>query len=396
MPGALRPALCAADQLSANVTAALQASRIEQAPGLIVAHVTDARGAKIKRLSLALRSKNPAALVVIVHHGGSLYCARDSRAGLDVLRFLLERGVRAVGHPYVCSATGIPADRLAAILAELRELQGGLAGTIIRTLPQAGENPPRSSVPLDLCEVQRDRLRRTIAWAAWARAELGELAREYVGRVHFRPSASGVSVVRLSPDGPQLGQRVGRDASRIRQAIEQTLKLTPGRPTPEKRLQSFLIASAGHHERCLEPLCLAAEVGQVLDVLFVMDELFLPTASSPKRGEGCDLMAMRRLQADTGIPIQIELKSARRMEEVLRELDRFAPLIDQHSDLFEELFTAVLGSTVRFAGAAERWVIWPAAGQGPDPQARAFSDRQVRLVTYREGPVGHFEFRFEN
>jgi hypothetical protein len=84
------------------------------------------------------------------------------------------------------------------------------------------------------------------------------------------------------------------------------------------------------------------------------------------------------------------------MEEALRELNRFAPLIDQHSDLFEELFTAVLGSTVHFAGAAERWLIWPAAGPGPDRRARAFSDRQVRLVTYREGPVGHFEFRFEN
>ena len=87
---------------------------------------------------------------------------------------------------------------------------------------------------VDILAAQRNRVRGTTTWATWARDALGALAQEYLGHVHFRPSSTGVSVVGLSPDGPQLGKRAYRDLTRTRLTIEETLKLRPGRCTPEK------------------------------------------------------------------------------------------------------------------------------------------------------------------
>jgi hypothetical protein len=369
VPDALYPALQAASRVSGGVAATLGKSHMEETPGLVVAYVTDTHGTKVKRFALALRDAHPGVLVVVVHHGACLYCARDSQvAGPDLLSFFRERQLGGVGHPYVCAVRDVPRDRLAPVLTDLRYLMH-----------------------------QRDRLGHTIQWATWARDTLGALAREFVGRVHFRPSSTGVSVVGLSPDGPQLGAHARQDVARTRTIIEKTLQLAPHRATPEKRLQSFLIASAYRHERRLQPLCeMAASKGEAADLIFVTDELFLPAPCSPKHGIGCDLLAVRCVTPDLVVPAQIELKSARLVTELLEELDRFAPLIDLHARLFEELFGAILRRTVRFAGPAERWVIWPSAGCEPDRQRAAFEERHARLVTYTEPTPGQFEFRLES
>ena len=249
----------------------------------------------------------------------------------------------------------------------------------------------------DIEAAQRDRLRRTIYWATWAREALAPLAQEYIGRVHFRPSSTGVSVVGLSPDGPQLGDRIGKHLTCPRESIEEALARKPGRTTPEKRLQSLLIASAYRRERRIEPLSAAAtSAGQSAELIFVTDELFLPMDGSPGYGKGCDLLGIRRVSPSAFVPAQIELKSFRDTKELFIELDRYAPLINLYANLFEELFSAVLGQSVRFAGAAERWAVWPAASGEPDRQRTAFAGHGFRLFTYNERTPGPFEFRPEN
>ena len=59
----------------------------------------------------------------------------------------------------------------------------------------------------------------------------------------------------------------------------------------------------------------------------------------------------------------------------------YAKLIDEHADLFAELFSALLGEQVTFAGRTEKWIVWPAAGTGSDP-------REEEL-----GAKGSFEIR---
>ena len=124
VPDALRVALRTADELTNDVAEILRNSRIEETPGFVVAYIADTRNVKIKRFSLALREVRPGALIAIVHHGTSMYCARDSRsAGPDLVRVLREHGLSAVGHPYVCSVIDAPRDRLTHALADLRDLQ---------------------------------------------------------------------------------------------------------------------------------------------------------------------------------------------------------------------------------------------------------------------------------
>ena len=119
-------------------------------------------------------------------------------------------------------------------------------------------------------------------------------------------------------------------------------------------------------------------------------------ACSPKRGRGCDLLGFRRVAPDAIIPVQVELKSDDNSRaELFRELDRYAPLIDLHAKLFEELFGAVLGQAVHFSSPAEKWAICPPASRNPDRQLGAFADRDVRLITYKEPTHGQFEFQLE-
>jgi hypothetical protein len=122
VPDALQPALRTARKLSDTVADLLRNSLIEETPGLVVAYIADTRGTKVKRFSLALRDAHPGALIVVVHHSTSLYCARNSRTtGPDLLQFFREHQLNAVGHPYVCSVIDAPRDRLTHVLTDLRD-----------------------------------------------------------------------------------------------------------------------------------------------------------------------------------------------------------------------------------------------------------------------------------
>ena len=236
---------------------------------------------------------------------------------------------------------------------------------------------------------RRARLLAVTGWAERARLELSDLPEHHVGRVHFRPGATGVTLVGLLPERPQRGsKRPARDLPRLLRELDSRFQrdcvdITQGRETREARLQSWIVAEAYRHEREIRNLTAAA--GDTL--LFVADELLLTADAG---GDiKCDVLAFRTVDGTTGVPVVIELKSRREMTRLIEQVVGYATLVDEHAEEFERLYSAVLGREVRFTGPTERTVIWPAASRMPDPRAEEFAAHGISLVGYEEERDGY-------
>lgn len=115
---------------------------------------------------------------------------------------------------------------------------------------------------------------------------------------------------------------------------------------------------------------------------FLTDELAIVTDDGKTV---LDLMAVRQ-DGNIGVPVVIELKSDRRLKRLTEQVSRAATLIDGNRSAFEQMIEAYWGEPTRLAAAAERWIIWPSAGDDRhgdlDPREVACRSERVRLVTY--------------
>lgn len=218
--------------------------------------------------------------------------------------------------------------------------------------------------------------------------------------IHFRPSSDGVTLVGLDLTCPQLG-RGGYDAQRLRaryqEAFEAHCTTPPGRDTPEKRLQSFLIRDAYQHGRRMAALMSAAGDDPTADIRFITDELALVTAGGDKLV--CDLLAVRLPDGDPAraTPVLIELKSARHMTRLVEQLTRFAGELHLYHKEFSQIASALLGMEVAFAREPELWMVWRAAGKHlmPDPREEELGAQGIRVVQYvHDGDGADHGYRF--
>lgn len=242
-------------------------------------------------------------------------------------------------------------------------------------------------------ERQWAHMEKVIGWARRIRETLEPVAVRHAGAVHFRPSSGGVAMVGLRPDRPQRGKSGFRDLDRLDREFEalyerHCIDVAQGRPTPEKRLQSWLTADAYRNERRMVAFDSAVADGR--ETLFVADELALPLAGS--RRVVCDMLALRRGPDGTCRAAVIELKAAREMTRLIEQVQGYSICLEALSGHFAQLFTAVLGCDIRFAGPPERWIVWPQAGETSDPREDTLAEQGIRLVGYREDG-GEFSLR---
>jgi hypothetical protein len=242
-------------------------------------------------------------------------------------------------------------------------------------------------------ERQWAHLDKVIGWAQRVRETLDPIAVRHAGTVHFRPSSGGVAMVGLRPDRPQRGKSGFRDLDRLGREFEalyqqHCVDVSQGRPTPEKRLQSWLTADAYRNERRMVAFDSAVADGH--KTLFVADELALPLADS--RRVVCDMLALRRGPDGTCRAAVIELKAAREMTRLMEQVQGYSGCLAALSGHFEQLFAAVLGCDIRFAAAPEKWIVWPQAGETADPREDTLAEQGIRLVGYRED-AGGFSLR---
>ena len=208
---------------------------------------------------------------------------------------------------------------------------------------------------------------------------------EKIQDVHFRPTSDGITIVSLNPESPQLGVPC-KDIEHIAENLKQLAKISqPGRSTPEKKLQSFLIRDAYNHGGKMACLKESRKTDPTVELIFVTDEIFLPVGES-KRGRGCDLLAVRNTNAGP-VPVLLELKSERKKKELVEQVETYSRLVNEHADRFGKLYSELLGRSIKFAGPCEKWIVWPeipSKDLGPDEHEEALTQRGIRLVCYEQ------------
>lgn len=247
---------------------------------------------------------------------------------------------------------------------------------------------------MDLHERQARHLAAVAGWAERIRTTLGPVLEAHAGRVHFRPGSTGVAMVGLLPDRPQRGKSGLRDLARVAKEFDALFArhcqdIDHWRVTGEKALQSFMIAEAHRSGRRLESINVASKATDApVELVFITDEVPVPV------GDGkivCDLLAFRR-DGGRSTPVLLELKDARMLTRLVEQVDGYSALMDAHVESFEKLYAAVLGEPVRFDGPTEKWIVWPAAGDGTDPREAELAERGIRVVGYSEAGGGRCEF----
>ena len=111
-----------------------------------------------------------------------------------------------------------------------------------------------------------------------------------------------------------------------------------------------------------------------VELIFVTDEIRLPIEGKEII---CDLLALRNTDAGH-IPVVIELKAKRAKAELIRQVNAYASLVDDHSGLFAELYSALLGYPINFVGRCEKWIVWP-SGNDDEYEQKLAADG-IRLV----------------
>lgn len=77
---------------------------------------------------------------------------------------------------------------------------------------------------------------------------------------------------------------------------------------------------------------------------------------------------------------------------LVEQIDGYASFMEAHVDSFAKLYAAVLGESVEFDGRAEKWIVWPSAGDGVEPREGELAEKGIRVVSYRETEGGRYEF----
>jgi len=227
-----------------------------------------------------------------------------------------------------------------------------------------------------------DAIRDAAHWAARARETLTGVGG---GRVHFRPSSGGVSMIGLHPDAPQQGSLARRDLGPFRADFAgiyaRDCLRPPGRVVPEKHLQSFLVGEALQNDRAMRSL--DAATGQKLR--FITDELAIV------REDGklvCDLLALR-VDGGRCTPVVIELKTERQLKRLVEQVSAYAALVDRHRKAFSVLFSAVLGAPLQLEGPTEKWIVWPPRPTGGEPHAEPLAAQGIGVLTYERVGAGY-------
>lgn len=213
--------------------------------------------------------------------------------------------------------------------------------------------------------------------------------------MHFRPGSSSIAMVGLRPERPQRGLSDIRDLEAFVASFDAHFHThcvaTPhGRDTGEKALQSFLIRDAHAHERRLHALNAAsADTRDPVELVFVTDEIALPLETGKIV---CDVLALRR-DHGRSTPVLLELKDARQLTRLARQVTTYADLVDAYADRFASLFGALLGEEVTFDGATEKWIVWPLEGVDRDPKEDKLAEQQIRVVGYTHPVPTAYGFR---
>jgi hypothetical protein len=246
-------------------------------------------------------------------------------------------------------------------------------------------------------DTAEERLAATLTWAQRINEKLGRLLATEGHRVHFRPGAKGIAMVGLLAERPQRGRSRVNDLDKVVDDFEAVFaqfcqNIVEERVAPSDAVASFLVRTSYPHERRMQALESAAEAsGDPLALTFVTDGIVLPIPTG-KIASG--ILALRT-DGGRSTPVLLQLCDDRQTRQALYRVRTYAALLDAHAEAFAAIFGALLGRTVVFDGPAEKWIVWPAAVPGRDPQEGEIGGLGIRVVAYQpsETVAGAFELK---
>lgn len=206
-------------------------------------------------------------------------------------------------------------------------------------------------------------------------------------------------MIGLLPKRPQRGKGGMTNLDRLAVDFESLFashceNVDQGRVTGEKALQSLLIGEAYKHDRKLTPINDASNQTAVpVELWFMTDEIAMPVEEGKKAV--CDLLALRR-DGGRSTPVLLELKDDRMLTRLVEQVEGYSTLMNEHAELFMELYGALLGERVRFDGSTESWIVWPSAGREVDPREEELAARGIRVVSYTLSEDGQYTFRIRS
>ena len=258
--------------------------------------------------------------------------------------------------------------------------------------------------PVMIGRRQRERLGKIIENVDVVGTALRPLMESH-GHVHFRPSSSGISMVSLYDDRPlqKWGDKGGpltktdienlkeiastSDTEALAEVIENNFPRSAdsiGSNVPEDHLHSFLIREAYRNSGKMVSLNDASKkTGTPVELVFVTDEISLPVAEKERNERRCDILAVRYTDAGP-VPVLLELKSGRKEEELIEQIETYSSLIDEHAGRFGELYSGILGEDISFVEPCEKWAVWRANDEDSDPREDDFSVKRIRLASFYE------------
>ena len=195
---------------------------------------------------------------------------------------------------------------------------------------------------------------------------------------HFRGGLGGVSLVSLSNKTPELGL-TGVNANNAAEKIAKIDNLTsPKRATPEKELQAWLINQLIFGN--------PPDFWKKLNLKFVTSELRIE--QDGKKAVN-DILAID----SSGALWVIELKSDRKLDELIKQCVNFSKAIEGHKELFEKIVTLLVKGISWDGNTVKRMIIWPASsGKQQDRTMRLIKDNGIVAVAY----ANKYTFEYES
>ena len=162
---------------------------------------------------------------------------------------------------------------------------------------------------------------------------------------HFRGGFGSMSLISVAFWSPERGKSGIKNEGRAEEKLKSFKVDMPGRSTPEKQLQAWLINRILFHD--------APEFWESRGLNFLTSEL-------KKDNLVNDILAVD----DKGSIWVIELKSARYLDELIRQTNGFAEVVKSNEDEFAELVAVLSGSKLKWTGAIKKMIIWPSSPSG--------------------------------
>ena len=194
-------------------------------------------------------------------------------------------------------------------------------------------------------------------------------------RFRLRPSVGSISLVSCSSYTPQLGFSNITSARGLQEKLEALRKgptklEAPGRQTPEKALQSWLILEAMQNDGRVASIERAVEDRH--SYWFISDEIALTDPETDKRLVADLLMVSEDDRGEIEF-VNVELKSQRTTETHI-QAERFGKFIQEpdRSALWRDFAETMLGGKKRRwkePGECRGLVIWPSGSDGASPRA---------------------------